>query len=310
MAVGSSSPLGLARMKRNSGWRRLENWHWRAQTCFVRYGVRTAVRVTEPAALVPLKLRLPPGARETNDAPTEPEYSLVVGNEKAPPGLERLHLLFRRGVLISAAYNLEPVLGALESDLDRAVGLRAAPDWVFLRAGVVGWRGQAIVLAGCTQSETSVMVAALLRAGASYYSDRYAVLDNRGRVHPYASPLWLSAGVLANPVRYLPEDLGARTGVRALPVRTLLLPHYRTGVQPRLFPLKRSLATAELMNAAVGARQHPQVVRSAISRALARAWILEGACDETESTLNLLLGPHYRHRLKVRRKHLLRPSRR
>jgi hypothetical protein len=31
-------------------------------------------------------------------------------------------------------------------------------------------------------------VAELVRAGATYYSDEFAVLDSRGRVHPFPRP--------------------------------------------------------------------------------------------------------------------------
>ena len=35
----------------------------------------------------------------------------------------------------------------------------------------------------------TTLVAALVRAGAIYYSDEFAVLDEQGFVHPYAKPL-------------------------------------------------------------------------------------------------------------------------
>src|SRR5271170_4115760 len=120
MAEESSVVLiGLAKLKRNSEWQNLENWNWRERLCFVNNGVDGAVQVTEPAAMVPIKLRLPPGWRVIKGCERGSlEYSLVVGNDLAPPRVGRLNLLFRGEGLISAAYNLEPVLGALESDLD------------------------------------------------------------------------------------------------------------------------------------------------------------------------------------------------
>jgi hypothetical protein len=149
MSLLSSVPLiGLARLKRKPDWQNLENWNWRGRIAFVSHGVRKAIQVTEPAALVPIRLRLPPGCRETNDWNIGSIYSVVVGNEAGPAGLHRLNLLFRRSSLISAAYSLEPVLGALESELDRRIASLAAPEWTFLRAGAVGWRGRAIVVVG------------------------------------------------------------------------------------------------------------------------------------------------------------------
>jgi hypothetical protein len=102
MTMFSSVPaslalLAVARIKRNSGCGRLENWLWRARIGFTSHGVQTVIQVTEPAALVAIKLRLPPKWREIPETGVEPQYSLVVGNEIAPAGLQGLHLLFRGG---------------------------------------------------------------------------------------------------------------------------------------------------------------------------------------------------------------------
>ena len=48
---------------------------------------------------------------------------------------------------------------------------------VFVHAGVVGWHGRAIVIPGESRSGKSELVTALVQAGATYYSDEYAVLD-------------------------------------------------------------------------------------------------------------------------------------
>ena len=64
-----------------------------------------------------------------------------------------------------------------------------APDRVFVHAGVVGWKGRALVLPGTSFAGKTTLVAELVRAGATYYSDEYAVVDEQGRVHPYPRDL-------------------------------------------------------------------------------------------------------------------------
>jgi hypothetical protein len=268
-----SSPValfGLARLRRNSDWQKLNNWDWRARIVFVSHGVQTAIQVTEPAALVPVRLRLPSGSTEIEDSTAvAADYSLVVGNQVAPPGVAGLHLLFRDNVLMSAAYKLDPVLGALESELDGRIALLAAPQRIFMRAGVVGWRGRAILITGAVEeSERSALVAALLRAGGSYYSDRYAVLDADGRVHPYARPLWLGAGAQAYLVRYRAEDLGAKEGKQALEIGTLVFAYHRAAQEPRFIVWTRSLEDKQPMDSAVPSMPALREVRSAIGRAL------------------------------------------
>ena len=64
-----------------------------------------------------------------------------------------------------------------------------APDQIFLHAGAVAYLGRMIVLPAAALTGKSTLVAALVRAGATYYSDQFAVVDEQGRVHPYATPL-------------------------------------------------------------------------------------------------------------------------
>jgi hypothetical protein len=292
--MASVSPvvlIGLARLKRNADWQKLENWNWRDKLTFDSYGAAVEIRVTEPAALVPIKLRLPPGWRPAKAGGKGPRYSLVVGNEVAPPGLDRLNLLFRGKSLISAAYKLESVLGALESDIDLQVAKLAAPERIFLHAGVVGWDGRAILIVGRPQSGTSSLVAELLRAGACYYSDQYAVLDAHGRIHPFARSLWLSAGAGSNPVRYRAEELGAKTGTHPLPAGLLVLARHRPGARTRLAPLTPAAGAAELMASTDCASSHPGPALAAIRKTLAEAWILKGVRGEAREMVPLLLGP-------------------
>ncbi len=74
---------------------------------------------------------------------------------------------------------LQPVLDRISSDLMVYVA-NNAPDYVFVHAGVVGWRGRALVLPGTSFAGKTTLVAELVRAGAAYYSDEYAVIDELG----------------------------------------------------------------------------------------------------------------------------------
>jgi hypothetical protein len=107
-------------------------------------------------------------------AGTSPETYTVSGN----------------GTEVLSAATEEEVLGWLWHDIDRAVA-EQSDQLLFVHAGVVGWRGMGIVIPGLSQSGKSTLVAELVRRGAVYYSDTYAVLDEAGRVHRYARPLTL-----------------------------------------------------------------------------------------------------------------------
>jgi hypothetical protein len=79
---------------------------------------------------------------------------------------------------------------SLASEFHFSVALFARP-YLFVHAGVVAWHGRAIVIPGRSMNGKSTMVAALVKHGATYYSDEYAVVDGRGRIHPYRKSLAL-----------------------------------------------------------------------------------------------------------------------
>lgn len=64
-------------------------------------------------------------------------------------------------------------------------------EFVFVHAGVVGWNGRAIILPGKSGVGKSNLVRALINSGATYYSDEYAAIDSKIRIHPYLCPLRL-----------------------------------------------------------------------------------------------------------------------
>ena len=84
--------------------------------------------------------------------------------------------------------DLALVLAMLDSELRGHVADHAT-DGFFIHAGVVAHRGRGIVIPGDSFSGKTTLVAELVRAGAGYYSDEFAVIDAEGLVHPYARPL-------------------------------------------------------------------------------------------------------------------------
>jgi hypothetical protein len=67
--------------------------------------------------------------------------------------------------------------------------------------------------------------AVLLRRGATYFSDEYALIDSAGRVHPYPRPLLLRNG---SPEQspWLPAECNAYTGDSPVPVGWILSLEY------------------------------------------------------------------------------------
>jgi hypothetical protein len=153
----------------------------------------------------------------------------------------------------------------------------------------VAWRGRAILLPGRSFRGKSTLVAALVRAGATYYSDEYAVLDDRGRVHPYARPLSLRREGGLGAARLPVEALGGTVGEHPLPVGLVAVTHYRAGAQWRPRRLSPGQATLALLNETVAARSRPVTALRTLHRVAAGAATFRGVRGEAEENAPLIL---------------------
>lgn len=134
--------------------------------------------------------------------------------------------------------------GDLRLKLQQLVQMRLtgeAREFLFVHAGVVGWRGQAIVVPGPSRAGKSTLVLAMVRAGAQFFSDEFAVLDRAGQVHAYPRPLWQRLSKTKKQ-SFAPEKLGWQPGP-PLPVGLLLVTQYVAGArwQPRELDVETSL---------------------------------------------------------------------
>jgi len=182
---------------------------------------------------------------------------------------------------------LEGLCEPLASDLQLYVA-EAARRRVFVHAGAVGWCGRAIVLPGRSFSGKTTLVAALLQAGATYYSDEYAVFDGHGRVHPYPTLLSIRQGS-AHPHKCPPEALGGRPGVKPLPVGLVVVCAYRPGArwQPRV--LSPGRAVLALLANTISARRQPQRALATLQQVVCHATVLQGRRGEATEVAAALL---------------------
>ena len=86
---------------------------------------------------------------------------------------------------------------------------------VFVHAGCVVAGARAILIPGYSRSGKTSLTAALVRAGALYYSDEFAVLDHRGLVRPYPRSLSVRTADGARTQRVPARALGGQIGRRA-----------------------------------------------------------------------------------------------
>jgi hypothetical protein len=256
---------------------------------FENQQARVRVCVNSPLALELVERILPVGSRIVRSHSPDVSFSLSiatgVGTGDAP------HCLYRGTRLLQSSPDLEPLLQGVASRLRYAVAKHARSS-VFVHAGVVGWQDRAILLPGPSMSGKSSLVAALLRAGAEYYSDEYAIIGARGLVHPCAKPLGLRApGEKSRP--FTPEALGARVGTRPLAVSLIVSTSYSPGTpfEPRARGPSHGLMI--LVANTVVIRQRPRFALDRLATVAGAATTLEGVRgDADEAAAWLLRSSH------------------
>ncbi len=159
-----------------------------------------------------------------------------------------------------------------------------------MHAGVVGWRGRAIVIPGHSFAGKSTLVAALVRAGATYYSDEYAVFDAHGRVHPYARPLALRDETGGPSRKVQPEALGGPPGVKPLRVGLVVVTSYHAGASWRPRRLAPGRAVMALLANTVSIRRQPERSLATLRQVALEAPVLKGVRGEVEEMVDALLN--------------------
>jgi hypothetical protein len=230
---------------------------------FVAYGVRIGIRADYRALLDtleqdPVRVFLPFGWRAVEDheaeVPVSVRYELLRSVSEGGSPSYRVHA---GSNVVADVRGLTDAGEALAAHAEAFVA-EHAPDHLFVHAGVVGWEGRAIVMPGASFAGKTTLVQAWLEAGATYYSDEFAVLDRTGRVHPFARPLAIRDGSTA-PARRVPASaLGAETGTTALPIGLVLATSYRAGARWRPRRLTPGTALLALMRHTVAARGNPR----------------------------------------------------
>jgi hypothetical protein len=285
--VMGSLPSMMPRLRRNSGLDdRFGRLPWRAGTCFDAYGLRVGVRFNDPALLDRLFPHLPPGWRPC----VSPEVDQIFSIWLSPRG-RAVGRVYAGGQRRAVAEDLGEAFSVLESEIRQSVAA-AARGRTFVHAGVVGWRGHAILVPGRSRSGKTTLVAELIKAGAVYYSDEFAVLDRRGRVHPFAKSLSIREGGCAHHEvvhRRHAEELGGSCGEKPLPVGLVVLASYRPGAEWRPDTLTRGQAVLEMLSHTVPARLRPEASLAALERAVARATVVRGERGEANDVAARLL---------------------
>ena len=266
----------------------LDRHVWTDAIGFEKFGVRIGIRADSAELMALAASRVPPGAVPLASDEIDVLFSLT-GGGAARPGVRRYAILYEATSILVRTLDRPELADTLDSAI-HVVMAECATEWVFVHAGVVGYRGRAIVLPGATLSGKTTLVAALLRAGAEFYSDDRAVMDTRGLVHPLPKPLSVRESPTARQQPVSAATFGAATGERPLPVGMLAFTNFREGAawEPRAIPAGQAMLS--LLEHSSALRTRPQVVLRVLERTFAGVPAYRGPRGDADATAKQLLA--------------------
>jgi hypothetical protein len=245
------------------------------------WGVPIQLTVGDPGLISAVQAVLPPGW-----TPADPEAASVrfsVGQAGAGA-----YDVAMDGQTIAGPVRIEVAIGVLDAQI-RAFMAANAREWIFVHAGAIAYQERALLLPGASFVGKTALVAALVRAGATYFSDEFAVLDNDGLVHPYPKPLSIRLADSGRTQETTADQLGGSTGERPIHAGLIAVTSYRPGAAWK--PERRPAAAGALalLSNTGPARERPRQALHAVSQAASRAITLEGERGEAHPTAAALL---------------------
>ncbi len=268
--------------------KKVDRLGWTAGFALKSYGVRVGVRSNDASALDRVCEYLPAGWQTNTTPEVDRVYSILVGGVGPRANVRRSSLLYGDHLRLARSTKLDDVFERFESDL-RLFVAELCPNRVFVHAGAVGWKGKAIVIPGRSYSGKSTLVAALVRAGATYYSDEYAVFDSRGLLHPFLKPLEIRAEGEFTQSRITVNELGGKSGTKPLPVGLVLMTSYKKGATWRPRKLSPGKGVLEMLFNTVSARRSPEKALSTLQHVTGQAEVLKGIRGDTAAIVDALL---------------------
>lgn len=225
---------------------------------FSMFGVRIEVRVEDASLVERIQACLPSRSGADASARIDRTYEILstlpglAGTASSDSRAADRYLLADRA-LVGQSSDVGTLCDHFQSDLERFLARRARTH-AFVEAGVVGWQGRGIVIPGRRVSGKTTLVDALVRQGADYYSDQYAVLDPNGLVSPFRPsfdernaqlPQDRSSGEFGGPAR------------PPIPVGYIVVAEYKPGAVWHPHRLTPGQAVVALLSHAPAARHQP-----------------------------------------------------
>jgi hypothetical protein len=251
------------------------------QIPFRVYGLDLRICTNSAELLERIEPLMPPGWERRPRSSTQHRVGLLEEDND-------IYSIYSESICTHDAPGKEYALMMMEAQLSAHVSLEAT-EFVFVHAGVVADGDRAIVMPGASFAGKTTLVRALVEAGAVYYSDEFAVLDEAGRVHPYARPLSFRPPDDGLPVELQVDELGGVAGTGPLRVGLVIATSYVPGGEWQPRELSPGAGVLAMLEHTVPAQVRPEQTMRVLRKAMEGAVALEGERDEADEFAGVLL---------------------
>jgi hypothetical protein len=241
------------------------------------FGVRFGLSANQVELLRDALFYLPLECKRSFSASAIPQYSLIRYDHSSRSS-EPTYRLYRNGRLLFTCGDRRKFLERFSSTLTRYVA-KASRKRTFIYGGVVGWGGRAIVIPGRSSMKTA-LVAEFVRAGATYYSSEFAVVDKRGLVYPYEGPLQTMGHEAHRQTQRLMEQSWGAAGCESLPVGLVIFTRYKPEAQWRPRQLSPGLGLSKILDSTVSSAGASAIALGSVKQAVMNAMLIRGVHSE------------------------------
>jgi len=223
--------------------------------------------------------------------PTLPRISALAGKPNVRICLDASggeYRLFAHEALVASAPEARDLVVELIRVLDETV-VKNLTALHAVHAGAISWRGRVLMLPGKTHAGKSALVAELLRQGATYFSDEYALIDGEGLAHPYPRPLLLRDG-RPHQTPALAEECQAPVANTSAPVALILFLAYEPNGDWSIEPIPQGMALLNLLENTPHVLADSPEMATSFQRAVAGARCYRGTRGDAVEAARRILG--------------------
>ena len=264
----------------------LDDIGWDHGFSFSSYGTRLGARVSEPELLGSLQTRLPLESNITSEPIVDRLFSVLSKNTKT--GEQRFNLYWDH-MLFGKDLNHEDMLDKFDAIASLAVA-ELSDEKLFVHAGVVGWKGKAILIPGKSHSGKTTLVKELVKCGATYYSDEFAILDEQGYVMAYPKPMSVREPGIVKQRDVPVEDIGGKIGDKRLPVGLVVVSQYKKRAKWKPTALTPGNGLLAILDNTHSAQRAPERALEILRKVTESSRILNGNRGEARKVAPMILN--------------------